>query len=68
MTTAKLDPVIHEPNRLQICALLVPLEGTEFRVIRDTVGLSDSALSKHVKHLEKEGYGEYLKLFEDAAN
>lgn len=55
------DPVIHEPSRLQICALLVPTASTEFAAIRDELGLSDSALSKHLKALEARGYVELDK-------
>lgn len=50
------DAVIHEPHRLQICALLVPGSGMEFAAIRDDLGLSDSALSKHLKALAAAGY------------
>ena len=50
------DEVIHEPHRLQICALLVPSPGTEFGEVRDAMGLSDSALSKHLKVLSGRGY------------
>jgi len=50
------DDVIHEPHRLRICALLVPTAGTDFADVRDEVGLSDSALSKHLKTLSARGY------------
>ena len=50
------DDVIHEPHRLRICALLVPSTGTEFATVRDEMGLSDSALSKHLKTLSERGY------------
>ncbi len=50
------DEVIHEPHRLQICALLVPSAGTDFGDVRDELGLSDSALSKHLKSLTAQGY------------
>ena len=50
------DDVIHEPHRLRICALLVPSTGTEFAAVRDEIGLSDSALSKHLKALSARGY------------
>ena len=56
MENSKLDPIIHAPNRLQICALLSPLEQVEFRVIRDELSVSDSVLSKHIKQLEDAGY------------
>lgn len=50
------DPVVHEPHRLQICALLAPTRGLPFAQVRDEVGLTDSALSKHLRSLETEGY------------
>ena len=50
------DDVIHEPHRLRICALLVPSAGTDFATVRDEIGLSDSALSKHLKTLSEHGY------------
>jgi len=50
------DPVVHEPHRLQICGLLAPTRGLPFARVREEVGLSDSALSKHLRSLEDEGY------------
>ena len=50
------DDVIHEPHRLRICAMLVPSTGTDFAAVRDEMGLSDSALSKHLKTLSERGY------------
>ena len=47
------DDVIHEPHRLRICAMLVPSSGTDFATVRDEMGLSDSALSKHLKALHR---------------
>ena len=52
----RFDRVIHEPNRLQICALLTPHPSLEFAVLRDELGLADAALSKHLKALETAGY------------
>jgi DNA-binding MarR family transcriptional regulator len=56
MADSKFDHIIHAPNRLQICALLSPLDQVEFRVIREELGVSDSVLSKHIKQLEDVGY------------
>jgi len=56
-----LDPVIHAPNRLQICALLAPLAEAEFALLRDELGVSDSVLSKHVKQLELAAYARLRK-------
>ncbi|MCF8503520.1 MAG: transcriptional regulator [Caulobacter sp.] len=51
-----LDPVIHPPGRLRICAILSAADQAEFAMVRDSVGVSDSVLSKHVKLLEDAGY------------
>lgn len=56
MSTPGLNPIIHAPNRLQICALLAPLETAEFQVLRDALQVSDSVLSKQIKKLEEAGY------------
>ena len=56
MKNSTFDAIIHAPNRLQICALLSPLEQVEFRVIRDELDVSDSVLSKHIKQLKDVGY------------
>ena len=50
------DPVIHAPGRLQICAILSSVDEAEFALIRDTIKVSDSVLSKHLKQLEDAGY------------
>lgn len=51
-----LDPVIHAPTRLRIVSLLAAAEEAEFAFVRDTVGVSDSVLSKHGSALESAGY------------
>jgi len=51
-----LDPVIHAPNRLQICALLTPLEEAEFQVLRQALDVSESVLSKQIAYLIEAGY------------
>ena len=56
MKKRRLDSVIHGPIRLQICALLMPLADAEFQVLREELRISDSVLSKHIKHLETAGY------------
>ncbi len=52
----RFDPVIHAPGRLQICAVLAAVEEAEFGTVRDTIAVSDSVLSKHIKLLEDAGY------------
>ena len=56
MTAPLFDPVVHAPPRLQVCALLAPLDEAEFAVLRDAVGVSDSVLSKHLRTLEEAGH------------
>jgi DNA-binding MarR family transcriptional regulator len=56
VTAPRFDPVIHAPNRLQICAMLATVDEAEFGTVRDTIGVSDSVLSKHVRLLEEAGY------------
>lgn len=55
------NAVLHEPNRLQIATFLVPVRTAEFAAVRDHLGLSDSALSKHLKTLESAGYATLVK-------
>lgn len=59
---AGLDPLIHPLPRLRVCAALRQADAVTghqqmcFAALRETVGLSDSALSKHLATLEKAGY------------
>lgn len=50
------DPVIHAPARLQIMAVLAGVQDAEFAVLRKTVDVSDSVLSKHLSALSEAGY------------
>jgi DNA-binding transcriptional ArsR family regulator len=63
MAGARFDELIHAPTRLAIVALLAATEWAEFRFIRDSVGMSDSALSKQLSTLERAGYLEIRKDF-----
>ena len=63
--TASIDPVIHPLSRLQICAALYHSNAIEtatgrqemrFSALKETVNLSDSALSKQLSALEEHGY------------
>lgn len=55
------DDLVHEPSRLQICGLLAPVVEARFATVREETGLTDSALSKHLKALETAGYLEIRK-------
>lgn len=65
MKKSQLDPIIHVPNRLQICAFLHPLEEAEFQVLREELGVSDSVLSKHISQLVEAGYVKIRKAARD---
>lgn len=55
------DELIHAPTRLGIVALLAASRWAEFSFVRDTMGLSDSALSKQITTLEQAGYVQVRK-------
>lgn len=58
---ADLDPFIHAPARLRILALLAPARWVTFAYLRETIGTSESALSKQLSALESAGYVESRK-------
>lgn len=58
---ADLDPFIHTPARLRVLALLSPARWVTFAYLRETIGTSDSALSKQISALESAGYVETRK-------
>lgn len=63
MTPPRFDELIHAPTRLSIVSLLAASDWAEFRFIRDSVALSDSALSKQLTVLEDAGYVQTRKAF-----
>jgi len=52
----RFDDEIHAPVRLRICGILAGAKWVDFATIRDTLGLADSVISKHVSRLEDIGY------------
>jgi DNA-binding MarR family transcriptional regulator len=58
----ELDPVIHAPLRLQICARLAQAKSIDFATMREMLEVSESVLSKHARVLEEAGYLEVSKL------
>jgi len=52
----KFDELIHAPTRLSLVSLLAATEWADFKFLRDSAGLSDSALSKQLTTLEDAGY------------
>jgi DNA-binding transcriptional ArsR family regulator len=63
MTASRFDELIHAPTRLSIVSLLAASEWADFKFIRDSLRLSDSALSKQLTTLEEAGYVEIRKGF-----
>ena len=57
----RFDEVIHARHRLQICALLEPVDSLDFATLRETLEVSDSVLSKQLRHLTEAGYVDLSK-------
>ena len=63
---AAFDELIHAPLRLQICAMLSPVRSLPFADVRDSLGISDSVLSKHLSALAEAGYVEVSRVRADS--
>lgn len=57
----RFDEVIHARHRLQLCALLEAVESLDFTTLRETLEVSDSVLSKQLRHLSDAGYVDLTK-------
>ncbi|RBM24370.1 transcriptional regulator [Streptomyces sp. PT12] len=55
-TPSGFDELIHPATRLSVVALLASTEWADFAFIRDSLSLSDSALSKQLHTLEEAAY------------
>jgi DNA-binding MarR family transcriptional regulator len=62
-TESRFDELIHAPTRLSLVSLLAATDWADFRFLRDTLAMSDSALSKQLTTLEEAGYVEIRKSF-----
>lgn len=51
-----LDEVVHQRNRLGILAVAHEASRVEFGFLKETLGLTDGNLSRHVQVLEDAGY------------
>ncbi|MGO1627276.1 MAG: transcriptional regulator [Microbacterium sp.] len=60
-----INPTIHAPNRLRICALLETAGEAEFAVVQQQLGVSASVLNKQVSVLMSAGYVEQRKAVRD---
>lgn len=56
MTTPRFDELIHPSTRLTLVATLAAADWADFAYLKDTLSLSDSALSKQLSILEQAGY------------
>ena len=61
--SAAFDTLIHAPARLSLVSMLAATEWAEFKFLRDSLDMSDSALSKQLSTLEEAGYVEIRKGF-----
>jgi len=59
----EFDPVIHQPSRLSIMAVLSGCESADFVYLHQATGLTKGTLSKHLNKLETEGYVGITKSF-----
>ncbi len=66
MSRAGFDELIHAPLRLQICAMLAPVQSLPFAEVRDHLEVSDSVLSKHLSALAEAGYVEVARVRADS--
>ena len=57
----EFDDLLNSPTRLSILAALSRLEDVEFSVLRDSLEVSDSVLSKQATLLETAGYVQIRK-------
>lgn len=53
---AEFDPVLLDPTRLTIVSLLTGVQWAEFNWVRESAGLSASALSKQISTLDSHDY------------
>ena len=59
----ELDDTVHQKARLGIMSTLLALGEAEFKLLKETLSLSDGNLSTHLALLEERGYIEVQKEF-----
>ena len=62
---AEIDPMVHQPARLSILAILYVVESASFLYVTRQTGLTRGNLSSHVSKLEAAGYVQIEKEFVD---
>lgn len=58
---ARVESDLGNPTRLGLVASLKNRDKAEFKLLRDSLGVSDSVLSRHISTLEKAGMVEVRK-------
>jgi DNA-binding transcriptional ArsR family regulator len=58
-----LDRLLSDPTRLAIMSVLCGVDSCDFAFLRDAVSLSDSALSKQLATLKKDGLVEQRRTY-----
>jgi DNA-binding transcriptional ArsR family regulator len=61
--TPGLDRLLSDPTRLAIMSVLCSVDWCDFAFLRDTVSLSDSALSKQLATLKTAGHVEQRRTY-----
>ena len=60
---SQFDPIIHQPSRLSIMAVLAGCDSADFVYLQGATELTKGTLSKHLKKLEEAGYIDIVKSF-----
>src|SRR3954463_5086382 len=62
--TADFDESVHQPNRLAILVILREAGRADFTYLKQTLGLTDGNLGRHLTSLDEAGLVEISKGFE----
>lgn len=61
----ELDEVVHQKTRLSVLTMLAETGSASFTYLRDTLGLSDGNLSRHLRVLEEHDLVQIDKSYKD---
>jgi DNA-binding MarR family transcriptional regulator len=61
---SEFEDLIHQPNRLAIMVILKEAKRADFNYLKNTLGLTDGNLGRHLAALEEAGYIALDKGFE----
>lgn len=60
----RLDDTVHQRARLGVLAVLNEVDRADFAFLKDSLGLTDGNLSRHLQVLDEAGYVRINKTFE----